>query len=169
MNTRAYRLLQPLLEARHAAREQKPVMAVRTYRLLRLFVAWVIGCAVMMVTHLVVLYDGLPSLVGALFNGIVASTGSALVIAAAGLALRWQPVGRWWRASWIPAALVLLTGVVLYLHGLVFAAYSTDDFASPLVAVRPTFFVGYALALFTLAHAPLAAVLGPPSPPNGQR
>lgn len=80
-------------------------------------VAWVVGWVGYMIAMVLTVYDGIPSL---MFQPIMAAIASALAVGVGlffGLIFRLPLIGKFWRSSWIWAALLAGGNVLLLCCG----------------------------------------------------
>ena len=127
-------------------------------RALAIFIALAVGWVVYMIAMAMTVYDGLISMV---FQPIIAMICSTLVVGISllvGLLFKVPVVGRLWRASSIPAALLLVGSLLIFCFGFRFGLRETfihPETHQQFEGLHPVAAVGaYCMLLFAIANWP---------------
>lgn len=128
-------------------------------RTLAILTALAVGWAVYMIAMVMTVYDGLLSL---LFQPVLALICSTLTVGVAllvGLVFQIPVVGRWWRASRLPAGLLVVASLAILGFGSSLGlrhTFTHPETKQPVEGLRPDAAVGaYFTLVFALANWPV--------------
>jgi hypothetical protein len=142
-------------------------------RALAILIALAVGWIVYMIAMMMTVYDGLLSMI---FQPIIAVICSSLTVGISlliGLVFKIPVFGRWWRATPIPAALLVIVSLVILCFGSTLGLRHTfkhPEPQQPIEGLRPDAAMGsYFALLFGIANWPVKPKKNaePGAPPNG--
>ena len=123
--------------------------------LVALFVGWIVYMIAMVMT----VYDGLLSII---FQPIIAVICSAFTVGISllvGLLFKIPVLGRWWRSSMIPAALLVIVSLVILCFGASLGlryTFTNPETHQPIEELHPDVALGgYFALVFTIANWPV--------------